>query len=111
MRRFGRAIRRQCRGDPRPHRADRLLQLIGSELDELGPGFCTASVARRPELLQYLGMFHQRRHRLSGRSDTSAATTSVRPGRSTRGAADQPLAVAGAIRLSLYSAVSTDWRA
>ena len=33
-------------------------KLIGSEINELGPGTCTASVARRPELLQYLGMFH-----------------------------------------------------
>jgi uncharacterized protein (TIGR00369 family) len=32
--------------------------LIGSQLDELGPGTCSASVARRPELLQHLGMFH-----------------------------------------------------
>jgi len=32
--------------------------LLGAELDELGPGSCTVSVARRPELLQHLGMFH-----------------------------------------------------
>ncbi len=33
-------------------------RLIGSRLDELGPGTCTASVENRPELLQYMGMFH-----------------------------------------------------
>ncbi|MBI3702808.1 MAG: PaaI family thioesterase [Rhizobiales bacterium] len=56
-------------------------KLIGSELDELGPGTCTASVARRPELLQYLGMFHGGvTAYLIDHATTVAAATIVRPG-------------------------------
>lgn len=33
-------------------------RLVGAELDELQQGSCTVSVARRPELLQHLGLFH-----------------------------------------------------
>ncbi len=58
-------------------------KLIGSALDELGPGFCTASVARRPELLQYLGMFHGGvTAYLIDHATTVAAATIVRPGQS-----------------------------
>ena len=56
-------------------------KLIGSELDELGPGTCTASVARRPELLQYLGMFHGGvTAYLIDHATTVAAATIVKPG-------------------------------
>ena len=56
-------------------------KLIGSELDELGPGFCTASVARRPELLQYLGMFHGGvTAYLVDHATTVAAATILKPG-------------------------------
>lgn len=58
-------------------------QLIGSEVDELGPGTCTASVARRPELLQYLGMFHGGvTAYLIDHATTVAAATIVKPGQS-----------------------------
>ena len=56
-------------------------KLIGSEIDELGPGTCTASVARRPELLQYLGMFHGGvTAYLIDHATTVAAATIVKPG-------------------------------
>jgi uncharacterized protein (TIGR00369 family) len=56
-------------------------KLIGSELDELGPGTCTASVARRPELLQYLGMFHGGvTAYLVDHATTVAAATILKPG-------------------------------
>ncbi len=56
-------------------------QLIGSQIDELGPGTCTASVARRPELLQYLGMFHGGVIAyLIDHATTVAAATIVKPG-------------------------------
>lgn len=55
--------------------------LIGSELDELGPGTCTASVARRSELLQHLGMFHGGVSAyLVDHATTVAAATIVKPG-------------------------------
>ena len=58
-------------------------QLIGSEVDELGPGTCTASVARRPELLQYLGMFHGGvTAYLVDHATTVAAATILKPGQS-----------------------------
>src|SRR5271169_5985467 len=54
---------------------------IGSTLDELGPGTCTASVANRPELLQYLGMFHGGVSAyLVDHATTVAAATIVQPG-------------------------------
>jgi uncharacterized protein (TIGR00369 family) len=56
-------------------------KLIGSKLDELGPGFCAASVARRPELLQYLGMFHGGvTAYLVDHATTVAAATILKPG-------------------------------
>ena len=56
-------------------------QLIGSQIDELGPGTCTASVARRPELLQYMGMFHGGvTAYLIDHATTVAAATIVKPG-------------------------------
>ena len=56
-------------------------KLIGSEIDELGPGTCTASVARRPELLQYLGMFHGGvAAYLVDHATTVAAATIIKPG-------------------------------
>lgn len=56
-------------------------KLIGSEVDELGPGTCTASVARRPELLQYLGMFHGGvAAYLVDHATTVAAATIIKPG-------------------------------
>jgi uncharacterized protein (TIGR00369 family) len=56
-------------------------QLIGSEIDELAPGLCTASVARRPELLQYMGMFHGGvTAYLIDHATTVAAATIVKPG-------------------------------
>src|SRR5512140_963421 len=56
-------------------------KLIDSEVDELGPGTCTASVARRPELLQYLGMFHGGvTAYLIDHATTVAAATIVKPG-------------------------------
>ena len=55
--------------------------LIGSTLDELGPGTCTASVARRPELLQHLGMFHGGVSAyLVDHATTVATATIVKPG-------------------------------
>src|SRR5674476_857881 len=55
--------------------------LIGSEIDELGPGTCTVSVARRPELLQHLGMFHGGVSAfLVDHGATIAAATIVKPG-------------------------------
>lgn len=56
-------------------------KLIGSEIDELGPGTCTASVARRPELLQYMGMFHGGvTAYLIDHATTVAAATILNPG-------------------------------
>ena len=56
-------------------------QLIGSEIEELGPGTCTASVARRPELLQYMGMFHGGvTAYLIDHATTVAAATIIKPG-------------------------------
>lgn len=56
-------------------------QMIGSQIDELGPGLCTASVARRPELLQYMGMFHGGvTAYLIDHATTVAAATVVKPG-------------------------------
>jgi uncharacterized protein (TIGR00369 family) len=58
-------------------------QLIGSQVDELGPGTYTASVARRPELLQYLGMFHGGvTAYLVDHATTVAAATILKPGQS-----------------------------
>lgn len=34
------------------------MKLLGAEIDELAPGLCVMSVARRPELLQQDGLFH-----------------------------------------------------
>jgi uncharacterized protein (TIGR00369 family) len=56
-------------------------QLLGAELDELGPGSCTVSVARRPALLQHLGMFHGGVSAfLVDHGATIAAATIVKPG-------------------------------
>ena len=56
-------------------------QLLGAELDELGLGSCTVSVARRPEMLQHLGMFHGGVSAfLVDHGATIAAATIVRPG-------------------------------
>jgi uncharacterized protein (TIGR00369 family) len=56
-------------------------QLLGAELDELAPGSCTVSVARRPELLQHLGMFHGGVSAfLVDHGATIAAATIVKPG-------------------------------
>ncbi len=55
--------------------------LIASELEELGPGTCAASVARRPELLQHLGMFHGGVSAyLVDHATTVAAATILMPG-------------------------------
>jgi len=59
--------------------------LTGSELDELGPDTCTASVARRPELLQHLGMFHRGVSAyLVDHATMVAAATIVKPGQRVR---------------------------
>lgn len=56
-------------------------QLLNAELDELGPGSCTVSVVRRPELLQHLGMFHGGVSAfLVDHGATIAAATIVKPG-------------------------------
>lgn len=57
-------------------------QLIGAELDDLQPGRCTVSVARRPELLQHLGFFHGGVTAfLIDHSVTIAAATLLKPDR------------------------------
>ncbi len=38
--------------------AQGFMKLLGGEIDELAPGLCVMSVARRPELLQQDGLFH-----------------------------------------------------
>ena len=56
-------------------------RFIGSQLDELAPGICVASVAHRPELLQYMGMFHGGvTAYLIDHATTVAAATVVEPG-------------------------------
>lgn len=57
-------------------------QLVGSELDDLQPGACAVSVARRPELLQHLGMFHGGVSAfLVDHGATIAAATLIKPDR------------------------------
>jgi acyl-coenzyme A thioesterase PaaI-like protein len=38
--------------------AQGFMRLVGAEIDELAPGICVLSVARRPDLLQQGGLFH-----------------------------------------------------
>jgi uncharacterized protein (TIGR00369 family) len=57
-------------------------QLVGSQLDDLGPGSCTVSIVKRPDLLQHRGLFHGGVSAfLIDHAATIAAATVVKPGR------------------------------
>jgi uncharacterized protein (TIGR00369 family) len=58
------------------------MKFIGAELEELAPGICVISIARRPELLQQHGFFHGGVTAfLVDNGTTIAASTWIRPGR------------------------------